>query len=377
MPRGIEEYGGMNFEEALRCFAGKRVLVTGHNGFKGTWLSLWLRRLGARVLGASLDPPSDPAMSVVVDLGADLEHCRVDIRDAGALARVVADFQPEAVFHLAAQPLVRLSYQTPLETFDTNVMGVANLLEACRRLENGCAVLVVTSDKCYRNNEWVWGYRENDPLGGHDPYSASKGCAELVAQAYAHSFFPAETFGRDHRVAMASARAGNVIGGGDWGAERLVPDCIRAMGRGEAVSIRYPHAVRPWQHVLECLSGYLTLCARLLVNGPAYAGAWNFGPAHCGDEWNVGRIVQAMSELWGNGSYVIDTQPQPHEARMLRLDCSKANIDLRWRPRYSVAKALEATIAWHKEHASGASAAAMRALTLGQIEEYSNTQMQD
>lgn len=367
----------MNFDETLRCFAGKRVLVTGHNGFKGTWLSLWLRRLGASVLGVSLDPPSDPSMSAVVALGEGMEERRVNIRDAGALARVVADFQPEAVFHLAAQPLVRLSYQTPLETFDTNVMGVANLLDACRRLEKGCAVVVVTSDKCYHNNEWVWGYRENDPMGGHDPYSASKGCAELVAQAYAQSFFPTATFGHDHRIALATARAGNVIGGGDWGLDRLVPDCIRAMGRGETVVIRYPQAVRPWQHVLECLSGYLVLGARLLENGPTYAGAWNFGPSTCGDEWSVGRIVQTISALWGNGSHSIDSRPQPHEARMLRLDCSKANIDLRWRPRYSVATALEATIVWHKAHLSGASAADMRDLTFRQIEEYTNTQIQD
>jgi len=356
-----------------RHFVGRRVLVTGHSGFKGTWLALWLDRLGAKVRGLSLDPPSSPSMAELVDLPAVVPGSRCDIRNAAALADEMTAFDPEVVFHLAAQPLVRPSYDDPLTTFDTNVMGTANLLAACRRLPSLRAVVIVTSDKCYQNNEWCWGYRETDPMGGYDPYSASKGCAELVTRSFTNSFFPAAAYGKTHHVAVASGRAGNAIGGGDFGLARLIPDCIRAFAAGNPVMLRYPEAVRPWQHALECLSGYLTLGARLLESGPTFGGGWNFAPLPTADIWGVRRVVTAVATLWGGGRCDVEPGKHPHEAGLLRLDCSKAIQELGWRPRYDVETALRATMRWYRAWKDGIGCEALRSLTLDQIREYEQT----
>jgi CDP-glucose 4,6-dehydratase len=354
-------------------YVGRRVLVTGHSGFKGTWLSLWLNRLGAAVSGISLDPPSTPDMAGLVGLDALVPGRRLDIRNATALASAMADANPEIVFHLAAQPLVRPSYEDPLGTFDTNVMGTANVLDACRRLPFLRAVVIVTSDKCYQNNEWYWGYRETDALGGYDPYSASKGCAELVTQSFANSSFPAEAYGKTHYVAVGSGRAGNAIGGGDFGHARLIPDCIRAFSAGEPVRIRYPDSVRPWQHAMECLSGYLTLGARLFTDGPTVGGGWNFAPLPTADSWGVRRVVETVAGLWGAGRCEVEPGEHPHEAELLRLDCSKAIAELGWRPRYDVATALSTTVRWYRAWNDGIGPEALRAFTLDQIEAYEKT----
>lgn len=359
-----------NLEELYPFYAGRRVLVTGDNGFKGSWLSLWLHSMGGKVLGVSLDPPSAPFMHEVLKLAELIPHTRLDIRNYAELAEVVAKWQPEVVFHLAAQPLVRPSYEDPLGTLQSNVMGTAHVLEACRHVPSVHAIVIITSDKCYRNNEWVWGYRENDPMGGHDPYSVSKGCAELITTSYIKSFYSHETYGSAHHVAVASARAGNAIGGGDWGKDRLIPDCFRALSGNSCIHIRYPHAVRPWQHVLECLSGYLLLGMRLVQRGPEFGCGWNFAPIDMGDVWPVERVVRQICRLWGDGRYEVDNIPHPHEAHMLCLDCTKANIELGWRPRYQVADALEVTTRWYRQWTNTQDAVAMRAFTLQQIEQY-------
>lgn len=359
-----------NLRSLLSFYANRRVLITGCNGFKGAWLSFWLQSIGAEVLGIGLDVPSDPAMFELLRLSELIRMRRIDVREYNVLADAVVDFQPEVIFHLAAQALVRPSYEDPLGTLQTNIMGTANLLEACRHCESLRGVVIVTSDKCYRNNEWVWGYRENDPMGGHDPYSASKGCAELITASYIKSFFPAERYGHDHHVAVASARAGNAIGGGDWGKDRLIPDCFRALASGRPIHIRYPRAVRPWQHVLECLSGYLQLGVGLVREGPKYGCGWNFAPIDMGDVWPVERVVKHICDIWGNGRYVVEEGAHPHEANMLCLDCTKANIELGWRPRYKVAQALAVTTQWYKAFAEMPETAHMRDVTLRQINGY-------
>ena len=350
-------------------YRGKRVFITGHTGFKGGWLALWLGRLGAEVTGYALDPPSVPSLFDSAGLVDTLRHVHGDLADADGLARALEDSRAEFVFHLAAQPLVLRSYREPAATFATNVMGTVHLLEAVRRCPTVRAVVNVTSDKCYENREWVWGYRESDAMGGKDPYSASKGCAELVANAYLRSFFPPETFGRDHAVALASARAGNVIGGGDWGEDRLVPDCLQAFAAGRPVSVRNPHAVRPWQYVLEPLYGYLLLGARLLTDGAGLAGGWNFGPSDL-RFWPVGDVVRRLADLWGGGRVESDDTPRPPEAGLLRLDCSKACLKLGYQAVMTTAEALEATVAWHKRHGRGAAASELRAFCLEQIVAY-------
>ncbi|WP_415643899.1 CDP-glucose 4,6-dehydratase [Sphingomonas antarctica] len=340
---------------------GRRVLITGDTGFKGSWLSLWLADLGALVAGFALPAATDPSLFESARIGDLVEHTDGDIRDLDAVERVVQQTAPEVVFHLAAQPLVRYSYQAPIETYATNVMGTAHVLDACRRQSSVKAIIVVTTDKCYENREWVWPYRESDPLGGHDPYSSSKGAAELVASAYRRSYF-----GVDGAPLLATVRAGNVIGGGDWSTDRLIPDFVRAFERGERVRIRSPRAVRPWQHVLEALDGYLTIAARLLKGDRAVATAWNFGPDQ-EDARSVSWIATRMVELFGAGGWDQDEAPQAHEATMLMLDCSKARQELGWRPAWPVAKALERVVAWHRGAADGGDA---RALTLNQIKEY-------
>lgn len=326
----------------------KKVFLTGHTGFKGSWLSLWLQMLGAEVVGYSLPPPTEPSMFQTADVAQGMRSVTGDVRDLKALEASVREHRPEILIHMAAQSLVRHSYKDPVETYSTNVMGTVNVLEAVRGSGTVRAAVVVTSDKCYENREWVWGYRENEPMGGHDPYSSSKGSAELVTAAYLRSFFPPEKH-PVHGVALASVRAGNVIGGGDWAEDRLVPDIIRAFMEDRAVPIRNPGAVRPWQYVLEPLGGYLLLVERLWEDGPRFAGPWNFGP-NDDDARPVSFVVETMREIWGSGSWRVDGEPHPHEAHYLKLDCSKAKSLLGWTPRLTLPLALRLTAEWYRAY---------------------------
>lgn len=329
-------------------YKNKRVLVTGNTGFKGSWLALWLKIMGAEVAGYSIDLPTQPNHHQILNL--DLKTFLYDIRDLKKNRQVIDDFQPDIIFHLAAQSLVRKSYQNPLETFETNVMGTANLFEACRHTGSVKAIINVTSDKCYENREWVWGYRENDPLGGHDPYSASKGCAELVTSSYLKSFFPLDQYQKSHQTLIASVRAGNVIGGGDWGRDRLIPDIIRATTRGEQVQIRNPQATRPWQHVLEPLSGYLLLGQHLLAGKKEFSGTWNFGPGDDGSI-NVLTVIKKLQKHWPAIRYgVMVDDENLHEARFLKLDCSKAATKLQWKPVWNASTTLEKTAQWYRAY---------------------------
>ena len=321
---------------------GKKAFVTGHTGFKGGWLSLWLGRLGAEVHGYALPPPTDPNLFSVANVSQGLGGSTIaDIRDADRLSQAMRAAQPDIVFHLAAQPLVRHSYAEPVETYATNVMGTVNLFEAARKTPSVKAIVVVTSDKCYENREWVWPYREDEPMGGYDPYSSSKACAEIVAAAYRRSFLDAAGVG------VASARAGNVIGGGDWAADRLIPDFFRALDAGQTLVIRAPNAVRPWQHVLEPLSGYIALAERLFTDRGAFAEAWNFGPGD-GDARPVGWIVERLTVARPGASWRLDENPQLHEANYLKLDSSKARAHLGWQPRWNLQAALQKTMEWHQ-----------------------------
>jgi len=350
-------------------WTGKRVFLTGHTGFKGSWLALWLSSLGARVTGYSLDPPTEPSLYREAGVDELVHSVHADVRDRDAVALELRRAEPDVVFHLAAQSLVRESYRTPVETFEVNLLGTVHVLEAVRTCPSVRAVVVVTSDKCYENREWVWGYRESDPLGGFDPYSSSKACAELAAAAYRSSFFPPDRHRGHggHGVALATVRAGNVIGGGDWAADRVVPDCFRAFERGEAVAVRNPGAMRPWQHVLDPLHGYLVLAERLVVDGPELAGAWNFGPDDA-DVRTVGSLVEALCRHWGNGAAcAIDAGAHPHEARFLKLDCSRAHTLLGWRPLWDLEAAVARTVSWARNRLGGADA---RTLCLDQIREY-------
>ncbi len=333
-------------------FCGKRVFVTGHTGFKGSWLCLWLTHLGANVTGYALSPPTNPSLFELARVDDLILSHIGDIRDVECLVAAMREAKPDIVFHLAAQPLVRDSYKLPVETYSTNVMGTVNLLEAVRGCPSVRAVVNVTTDKCYENREWPWGYRENEPFGGFDPYSNSKACSELVTAAYRSSYFnPGEYL--QHGVAVATARAGNVIGGGDWATDRLVPDIIRSVLAREVIRIRNPYAVRPWQHVLEPLSGYLTLARRLYEAGPEFAEGWNFGPQDT-DARPVEWIVQRICQIWGEDSrYVIDDGDHPHETNYLKLDCSKARMRMDWQPRWHLDKALDSIIEWTRHYRSG------------------------
>jgi CDP-glucose 4,6-dehydratase len=341
---------------------GKRVFLTGHTGFKGSWLSLWLQSLGAQVHGLALAPPTTPNLFTVAQVANGMASSTLgDIRDLATVQQAMHACQPDIVIHMAAQPLVRLSYAEPVETYATNVMGTVHVLEAARQAASVKAIVVVTTDKCYDNKEWLWGYREDEPMGGHDPYSNSKGCAELVTSAYRRSFF------QEKGIALASARAGNVIGGGDWAADRLVPDILRAFEQNQPVVIRNPHATRPWQHVLEPLSGYLSLAEHLYTQGQTFAEGWNFGPKD-DDARPVQWIVEHMVNSWGNGaSWQQDGGVHPHEANYLKLDISKAKARLGWQPRWPLATALEKITAWHHAWLSSAN---MHEFTFEQIYQY-------
>ena len=331
---GVKQFGDI--------YRGRRVLVTGHTGFKGSWLALWLTDLGAEVTGISLPPPTSPNHWDL--LGLAIAERRLDIRDASAITRVVSQAQPEVVFHLAAQSLVRRSYRDPLETWSTNVVGTANLLDACRQTGSVRAVVVVTSDKCYESQRWERGYRETDRLGGHDPYSASKAAAELVAASYRSAFFEA-----GNAPLLATARAGNVIGGGDWSEDRLVPDLVRAVAAGCRLEIRSPDATRPWQHVLESLSGYLLLGQKLLERCCECEGGWNFGPGP-EDSCTVAEVLKRMRVFWPELAWQITLQQQPHEAQMLCLDSGKAHKELGWHPVWSLETTLRATADWYRRY---------------------------
>ena len=345
---------------------GKRVLVTGHTGFKGSWLSLWLREWGAEVSGLAIEPPSTPSLFEEARIAEVMQSLHGDVRHHDTVVSAMLKLQPEIVFHLAAQSLVRESYVAPVETFETNVLGTVNVLDAVRLTGSVRVAVVITSDKCYENREWPWAYRENDPLGGSDPYSASKGCAEIVTASYRRSFFAPQTHAQ-HRVAVASARAGNVIGGGDWAADRLVPDVMRAFGAGAKVVIRNPLATRPWQHVLEPLAGYLTLAERLWEAPTAFAEEWNFGPAES-DVLQVGDVVTRLSSLWGaDAGWVLDEGANPHEAMLLRIDATKARTRLGWKPRLTLDQTLQQIVRWYREYGEGADA---RELTLREIRAY-------
>lgn len=337
--------------EWYKYYAGKRVLITGHTGFKGTWLSVWLRLLEAEVAGVALAPDQEPSMYAA--LGGDkLSHSFLcDIRDADRIFDIFADFKPEVVFHLAAQSLVGRGYSDPVGTVTTNVGGTVVVLEAIRRVPTVRAVVNVTSDKCYENKEWAWPYRESDPLGGADPYSASKAAVEILAAAYRRSFF-----GPERGAAMATARAGNVIGGGDWAADRLIPDVVRALAGGSKIVLRQPSAVRPWQHVLEPLHGYLRLGCVLATMGSRFAESWNFGPVDAGVV-SVGELAREVVAAWGNDNTnepIVDAAVAPYaESRVLRLDVSKARQELNWHPLLTIGEAVQLTVDWYRDYYAG------------------------
>ena len=333
-------------------FYNRKVLVTGHTGFKGSWLCLLLNELGAKICGYALDPPTEPSLYALAKIDQIVHSYIGDIRDLENLKKVLKKEKPEIIIHLAAQPIVRDSYKYPVETFSTNVMGVVNLFEACRTEPAVRAVLNVTTDKCYENREWHWGYRENEAMGGFDPYSSSKGCSELITSSFRNSFFNTKDYGI-HGMAIASARAGNVIGGGDWASDRLIPDFIRSIISKKKLIIRNPEAIRPWQFVLEPLNGYLTLAAKLFTEGPAFSGAWNFGP-NDQDAQTVEWIASELCARWGEGaSYEIDGKSQPHEAHYLKLDCSKAKAELLWTPKWDLGRNLEAIVRWNRAWQAG------------------------
>jgi CDP-glucose 4,6-dehydratase len=344
-------------------FRDKRILVTGHTGFKGSWLVLWLLKLGAYVGGYSLHPPSQPNHYQLLNL--NIESISGDIRDKDKLKQSIQFFQPDIVFHLAAQPLVRRSYKDPTTTFETNVMGTVNVFEACRQTESVRAVVNVTSDKCYKNTGKSAGYKENDPMGGHDPYSASKGCAELLTASYQRSFFPPNEFRKHHPILLASVRAGNIIGGGDWGEDRLVPDVMRATSQNQKVVLRNPRATRPWQHVLDPLAGYLLLGQKLLEGLPEFASAWNFGPQEI-DQKSVLDVVRKLQTQWSQIDFeIVPDKDNFHEAALLKLDCSKANARLGWKPIWNDAAMFEKTVQWYRDFYSS-----QRVLSQHQLDEY-------
>ena len=346
---------------------GKKVFLTGHTGFKGGWLSLWLTSMGAKVTGYALAPNTTPSLFAVLGIEALIERSHIaDICDLVKLQNAMVEIRPDVVIHMAAQPLVRYSYANPVETYATNVMGTVHVLESARSIDSVRATVVVTTDKCYENTERLEGYRESEPLGGHDPYSNSKGCAELVTAAYRQSYFPESKF-LEHRHAIASARAGNVLGGGDWSEDRLIPDAIKAFGSRQSLNIRNPLATRPWQHVLEPLSGYLVLAQALYQNGPQYMGAWNFGPRD-EDVKPVKEVVDLLISKWGSPAvWEQDAGSHPHEAHSLRLNISKAQEQLGWSPKWSLHAAIDHIVSWQQAYQNNQD---MKAISLSQIHSY-------
>jgi CDP-glucose 4,6-dehydratase len=349
----VEAVGLMALKKKLiDSYKDKTVLITGHTGFKGSWLALWLESLGAKVIGYSLDPPTDPSVFQATGLSGRIIDIRGDILDCNNVFETVKKYRPEFIFHLAAQPLVRYSYKNPLETFNVNVLGTANILESIRLSQYPTTCVCITSDKCYENREWDYAYRENDPLGGHDPYSASKGAAELVIGSYRNSFFNP---GKENPlVSLSSARAGNIIGGGDWAEDRIVPDCIRALVKKKPIEIRNPHAIRPWQFVLDPLFGYLLLALKMKENPEVYAEAWNFGPYHS-NAVDVQTLTEKILKAWRSGTWkgVSQLENAPHEARYLKLDIAKSITRLGWKPVYDIDEAIQKTIDWYKEYYTG------------------------
>jgi CDP-glucose 4,6-dehydratase len=345
-----------------KFWKGKKVFITGHTGFKGAWLSTWLKNCGSDVAGFALPPNTQPNLFEVAGVAEGMHSINGDVRDLKKLTKCMVDFSPEVVIHMAAQSLVRRSYKDPVETYSTNVMGTVNLLEAVRKTVSVKVVINVTTDKCYENKEWVWGYREDDPMGGHDPYSNSKGCSELITRSYRNSFF-----NYPGAAQIATVRAGNVIGGGDWADERLIPDILKSFAKKKLAVIRNPSAVRPWQHVLEPLSGYLKLSELLYTHGVEYAGGWNFGP-NDSDVKSVSVIVEYLVKRWGGGvGWIHDTSQQPHEAQLLKLDTSKARSNLNWSPKWNLYTSLDRIIEWQKDWLSDGD---MKAMTLKQISDY-------
>jgi CDP-glucose 4,6-dehydratase len=354
----------MDFD-ILKNYKNKNVLVTGHTGFKGSWLTIWLLSLGANVIGYSLDPKRNEDNFVKANIKDKIVDIRGDIRNVDKLKKVFEIYKPEIVFHLAAQPLVRYSYANPKYTYDVNILGTVNILECIRECEETKIGIIITSDKCYKNNEWVWGYRENDRMGGYDPYSSSKSCVELIVSSYQNSFFNPEKFDK-HGKLIASVRAGNVIGGGDWSEDRLIPDCIKALQKGKKITIRSPYSIRPWQHVLEPLSGYLLVGAKLVSDGIQYANAWNFGPEYR-NMINVLEIVEKVVNGWGSGNYSIENNKNNfHEAKLLSLDINKAKYYLQWYPRWGIDKTIEKIIEWYKNYEN----VDVYDMCIKQIEEY-------
>jgi CDP-glucose 4,6-dehydratase len=345
---------------------GRRVFITGHTGFKGGWLSLWLQNLGAEVYGFALEPSTRPSLFNLADVASGMHSTIGDIRDIAILLKAMNEASPEVVIHMAAQPLVLKSYQNPIETYSINIMGTVNLLECVRNCKSVKAVVNVTTDKCYENKEWVWSYRENETLGGYDPYSNSKACSEMITASYRSSFFNENDYSK-HSVAIASARAGNVIGGGDWSENRLVPDILNAFEKNLPIQVRNPKAIRPWQHVLEPLCGYLQLAEKLAICGPKFAGAWNFGP-NSNDVKNVQTIVEEVCKLWGPcKGWLAASGKSPHEANYLKLDTSKAQSELGWQPKLNLSETLEMIVSWHKSYVNLEN---LRQKTLEQINFY-------
>ncbi len=352
-------------------YKNKKVLVTGHTGFKGSWLSLWLSELGAQVLGYALGPSTDPNLFQAIDLKNRIRHEEADIRDEERLIKIFNEFQPEFVFHLAAQSLVRFSYDHPKMTYETNVMGTVNVLEAVRKTPCVKVCCIVTSDKCYENKEWLQGYKETDPMGGYDPYSSSKGCAEIVTSAYRSSFFNPEDYRKKHDVVLASVRSGNIIGGGDWSKDRIIPDCVRALSKNETLVIRHPSAIRPWQYVMDPLGGYLLLGSLMYQDGLQYGDAWNFGPNDGSQSHaSVEELVKLAIQTWGSGKYKIDGVKHPHEAHLLKLDTTKSQKVLHWKSQYNFTDSIKKTISWYKAFYEGANSADLSQLLIHDFKKY-------